>query len=120
MPVRGVRGATVVEDDQPESILAATTELLQAIQQANPSMHSEDLASVLFTLTADLSAAFPAQAARQLGWLQVPLMCMQEIPVPGALPRCLRVLLHWNTDLNSSDIRHVYLHAAAGLRSDLA
>ena len=119
MPVRGVRGATVVSHDQPEMIMQAAEELLQAIQAANPSMYSEDLASIIFTLTADLSSEFPARAARTLGWSQVPLMCMQEIPVPGSLPRCLRVLLHWNTDLPQSAVRHVYLHAAASLRPDL-
>lgn len=119
MPVRGVRGATVIPQDEPEVIRQAARELLQAMQAANPSMHSDDLASAIFTMTADLSAAFPAEAARVLGWERVPLMCMQEIPVPGSLPGCLRILLHWNTDLPQADIRHVYLHEAAGLRPDL-
>ncbi len=79
----------------------------------------QDLASALFTVTEDLSAAYPAAAARELGWTDVPLICAREIPVPGGLPRCIRVLLHWNTDLPQSAIRHVYLGAAAALRPDL-
>ncbi len=119
MVVRGVRGATVVDEDQPEAVLSATRELLQALQQANPEMHLADLASALFTVTEDLSSVYPARAARQLGWNQVPLMCAREIPVPGELPRCIRVLLHWNTNLPQEAIRHVYLGAAACLRPDL-
>lgn len=119
MPVRGIRGATVTEADQPESILAAARQLLSSILDANPTLQTGDLASVIFTVTTDLSSAFPAQAARQIGWTQVPMMCMQEIPVPGGLPRCIRVLLHWNTDLPQESIQHVYLGAAASLRPDL-
>jgi chorismate mutase len=87
---------------------------------ANPSLAPEDLASVFFTLTDDLSAAYPAQAARQLGWVDVPLLCAREINVSHALPRIIRVLLHWNTDLPQSAIRHVYLDRAIALRPDLA
>ncbi len=119
MPVRGVRGATSVDQDQPDEILAATRELLEAIQQANPTLQTDDLASAVFTLSEDLSSVYPAQAARQLGWVKVPLLCAREIPVPGALPRCIRVLLHWNTDLPQSAIKHIYLRAAASLRTDL-
>jgi chorismate mutase len=79
----------------------------------------EDIASALFTTTADLSSAFPARAARELGWQHVPLLDAQEIPVPGSLPRCVRVLLHWNTDKPQADIRHVFLRGAASLRPDL-
>ena len=120
MSIRGVRGATVASRDEPEAILSATRELLDAFLQANPSMQVEELASALFTVTGDLTAVHPAKAARQLGWEQVPLMCALEIPVPESLPRCIRVLLHWNTDLPQSAIRHVYLGAAASLRPDLA
>ncbi len=120
MNIRGVRGATVVEQDQPDLILQAARELLEALLQANPSMQLEDLASVFFTLTNDLSAAYPAVAARQIGWGQVPMLCAQEIPVPGGLPRCLRVLLLWNTSLPQSAVQHVYLGASASLRPDLA
>ena len=117
--VHGVRGATVVEIDQPDEILSATRKLLQAMMDANPNMETTDIASVWFTLTPDLVSVHPARAARQMGWTEVPLMCSQEIPVPGALHRCIRILLHWNTNLHQSAIRHVYLGDAVGLRPDL-
>ena len=120
MPVRGIRGATVASQDQPEIILAATRELLEAICAANPQLQPEDLASAIFTASGDLTSVYPAQAARQLGWVQVPLLSAREIDVPGGLPRCIRVLLHWNTDLPQPAIRHVYLGAAASLRPDLS
>jgi len=120
MPVRGVRGATVVDQDGPEAVISATRELLQAILDANPTMQTVDLASAFFTVTDDLSSVYPARAARQVGWNQVSLMCAREIPVPGALPRCIRVLLHWNTDLPQSAVCHVYLGAATSLRPDLS
>lgn len=119
MTVRGVRGAITAEANQPEAISEATRELLRAILEANPGMNPDDLASVLFTVTEDLSASFPAAAARSLGWDNVPLICAREIPVPGSLPRCIRVLLHWNTDLPQTAIQHVYLGAAADLRPDM-
>ena len=119
MPLRGIRGAAVVSADRSDVILNATQELLAGILEANPSLEPADLASGLFTLTEDLSAAYPAQAARQMGWVEVPLMCAREIPVPGSLPRCIRVLLHWNTDLPQADVHHVYLGEAARLRPDL-
>lgn len=119
MSLRGVRGATTVQSDQPEEILSATQELLTAILQANPSLNPEDLASVLFTLSNDLHSEYPAKAARQLNWANVPLMCAQEIPVPGSVSHCIRVLLHWNTDLQQSAIKHVYLREAVRLRPDL-
>ena len=119
MPLRGIRGATVASQDQPEIILAATRELLEAICAANPQLQPEDLASAIFTASGDLTSVYPAQAARQLGWVQVPLLSACEIDVPGGLPRCIRVLLHWNTDLPQPAIRHVYLGAAASLRPDL-
>jgi len=106
--------------DQPESILRTTRDLLLAILEANPALQPSDLASVLFTVTEDLCSAYPAQAARQLGWTNVPMMCMREIPVPGGLSRCIRVLLHWNTDLPQESIHPVYLGAASILRPDLA
>jgi chorismate mutase len=119
MTVRGIRGATVTTEDQPEAIRQATRELLQAILERNPALLLEDLASVLFTVTPDLTSVYPAQAARQMGWQHVPLMCAQEIPVPGSLPHCIRVLLHWNTDVPQSAIQHVYLGEARRLRPDL-
>ncbi len=119
MPVRGIRGATVVTANQEEAILSATRELLEAIQDANLSLRPEDIASALFTVTDDLNAAYPAKAARLLGWTETPLMCAREIPVPGSLPNCIRVLLHWNTELNQSEIIHIYLGEATKLRPDL-
>lgn len=120
MSGRGVRGATTCAENSAEAILAATRELLEALLAANPGLRPEDLASAIFTVTDDLNAAYPAQAARQLGWGQAPMLCAQEIPVPGGLPRCIRVLLHWNTGLSQAEIRHVYLHEAAELRPDWA
>lgn len=120
MPTRGIRGATVVEQDQAETILQATQDLLLAILEANPTLKTADLASVFFSVTGDLVSIYPAQAARELGWDEVPLLCSREIPVPGSLPRCIRVLLHWNTKLPQHAIRHVYLGAAAELRPDLS
>ena len=118
MPCRGIRGATTAGANTAEAILAATGELLARMVEAN-GLAAEELASAFFTVTADLDAAFPAQAARQLGWHQVPLLDALEIPVPGSLPRCVRVLLHWNTGKSQAEVRHVYLRGAAGLRPDL-
>lgn len=119
MSIRGIRGATAVAADEVEAILAATRELLTAMLAANPGLVPEDIASIFFTLTHDLKSVHPALAARQLGWEQVPLLCAQEIPVPGGMPRCIRVLIHWNTVLPQRAIQHVYLGAAASLRPDL-
>lgn len=120
MPMHGVRGATTVDEDLAEQIIPATRELLEAILAANAGMQTEDIASVIFTVTEDIAAAFPALAARQMGWGSVPMMCAREIPVPGSLPRCIRVLLHWNTQIPQCDIRHIYLREAVKLRPDLA
>ena len=119
MSVRGIRGATTISTNDAAAILEATEELLLAIQQANASLTPEDIASALFTMTADLNAAYPAKAARQLGWEKVPLICSQEIPVPDGLPYCIRVLLTWNTDLPQNKIHHIYLREAITLRPDL-
>ncbi len=119
MRTAGVRGATTVSRDDKDEILAATTELLEAILAANPQMQTQDLSSAFFTLTDDLSAVHPAKAARLMGWTEVPLMCAQEIPVPGSLPRCIRVLLHWNTELKQNEVHHIYLRDAVQLRPDL-
>jgi chorismate mutase len=99
--------------------LAATGELLQLLVKAN-GLHPEDVTSVIFTVTPDLTAAFPARAAREMGWTDVPLLCAQEIPVPGDIPRCIRVLILWNTEKEQSEINHVYIKGARGLRSDLS
>jgi chorismate mutase len=119
MPIRGIRGATTVTADQPDLILQATRELLEEILAANAGMRPDDVASALFTVTDDLVSTFPAQAARQMGWGLVPMICAQEIPVPGSLPRVIRVLVHWNTELTQNAITHVYLHEAVKLRPDL-
>ncbi|MDP1715882.1 MAG: chorismate mutase [Anaerolineales bacterium] len=119
MSIRGIRGATTVQADELDSILEATRELLEAILEANSGMTPEDVASALFTVTEDLAATFPAQAARQMGWELVPMMCACEIPVPGSLPRVIRVLVHWNTETPQNEITHVYLRDAVSLRPDL-
>jgi len=119
MSVRGIRGAIDVEMDEPEAVLQATRILLEALMEVNPTLQPQDLASVVFTVTQDLSSIYPAQAARQLGWTDVPLLCTREIPVPGGLPRVVRVLAHWNTELPQKSIKHVYLGQAARLRPDL-
>jgi chorismate mutase len=119
MPTRGIRGATTVAADQPDLILEATRELLEAILKENESMTPEDVGSAIFTVTEDLASTFPAQAARQMGWSMVPMMCAREIPVPGSLRKVIRVLVHWNTDVPQSEIKHVYLRDAVKLRPDL-
>lgn len=115
---RGIRGAISVEADTAEAILEATRDLLARIVQAN-GVQPEDVASAFFTVTPDLTAAFPAQAAREMGWYHVPLLDAQEIPVPGSPPCCVRVLLLWNTNMAQDQIRHIYLRGAAKLRPDL-
>ena len=119
MPTRGIRGATTVPSDEPDLILEATRELLEAILRENEGMTPEDVGSAIFTVTEDLASTFPAQAARQMGWGLVPMMCAREIPVPGSLPRVIRVLVHWNTDVPQNEITHVYLREAVKLRPDL-
>ncbi|MBE0672504.1 MAG: chorismate mutase [Anaerolineales bacterium] len=119
MSIRGIRGATTVSADKPDLILEATRELLEAILEANESMRPEDVGSAIFTVTEDLASTFPAQAARQMGWGLVPMMCAREIPVPGSLPRVIRVLVHWNTETPQDGITHVYLKDAVKLRPDL-
>lgn len=120
MPVRGVRGATVVEANEPQAIYASTIDLLRAISEANPTLRPADVASAFFSVPRELDSAFPALAARTLpGWKSVPLLCCQEIPVPDALRGVLRVLLHWNTDQLQEEVRHVYLRETAKLHPDL-
>ena len=118
MSTRGVRGATVASANEAEAILAATRELLLAIRNANPSMQTEDLASILFTVSDEIDAVYPAQAVHQLEWPGIPLICAREIPVPGGLTNCIRVLIHWNTDLPQGEILHIYLKEASRLRPD--
>ena len=116
---RGIRGAITVTADQPELILAATQELLEAILRANPGLRIEDIGSAFFTTTDDLVSIHPSLAARQMGWEYVPMMCAREIPVQGSLPRCVRVLVQWNTERAQTAIKHVYLREAISLRPDL-
>ena len=120
MPIRGVRGAITVDEDDPQLVLEVTRQLILAILEANPTMQPDDLASVIFTTTEDLQSAFPANAARQLGWDLTPMLCAREIPVPGSMPRCIRLLLHWNTTLSQAEVHHVYLREAVALRPDLS
>jgi chorismate mutase len=117
MAVRGLRGAITVPDNDAAAIRAATRELLVSLVDAN-GIQTDDVASVIFTVTPDLDAEYPARAARDLGWHDVALLGATELAVPGALPRCIRVLLHWNTDRASADLKHIYLRDAAGLRPD--
>ena len=119
MKCRGVRGATTVEANAGEEILTATRQLLALLIRRN-GIQTEDIASAIFTTTADLTAEFPALAARQLGWLDVPLLCGHEMTVADALPRCVRVLIHWNTNVDQQEIQHVYIHGAAVLRPDVS
>ena len=117
MTVRGVRGATTVEEDTREAILDATTELITEVVSAN-GIDEDDLASVHFTTTRDLVAEFPAVAARMMGWVHVPLLNSHEMDVRHGQPRCIRVLMMWNTDRAPQDIKHVYLRDAVNLRTD--
>jgi chorismate mutase len=116
--VRGVRGAITVERDDAALLLDATERLLREIVAEND-IRSDDVASALFTLTPDLVSQFPAMAARRMGWTRVPLLNFTEIAVPGGLPRCIRVLLHVNTEKRQDEIVHVYLDGARVLRPDL-
>ena len=118
MAVRAVRGATQLDADDRQQVLDATTELMTEVLARN-GLAAEDLISVIFTLTPDLRAEFPAYAARQMGLTDVPFLCTTEINVPGAMPRVLRLLAHIETDRARADLRHVYLRGATALRTDL-
>jgi chorismate mutase len=115
MYCRGIRGATTVERNDREEILAATTELIQLLVLHND-LHTDNIASAIFTVTDDLNAEFPALAARNLGWTEVALMCAREIPVPGSLDKCIRVLLHVNTERSAAEIQHIFIRGAVSLR----
>lgn len=119
MTCRGIRGATTVDTNDREEILLATRQLLALMIRLN-GITTEDVGSAIFTTTPDLTAEFPALAARQLGWLDVPLICTHEISVPGSLPQCIRILIHWNTETPQSQIQHVYIRHAKRLRPDLS
>lgn len=118
MAMRAVRGAIQVDRNDRESILARTQELVGAVLERN-AISPADIISVIFTATPDLTADFPAYAARTLGFADVPLLCATEIAVPGAMPRVIRLLAHVDTDRDRADLRHVYLRGAAALRRDL-
>jgi chorismate mutase len=117
--LRAIRGAVTVTHDEPAAIYQATIDLLTAIVARN-GLVTDDIISVIFTVTPDLTTAFPALGARRMGWLDVPLLCTMEIPVPGALGRCIRALLYVETARPRAAIQHVYLGAAEVLRPDLS
>lgn len=118
MQFRGVRGATTAEADTPEAIWAATRELMELIIEAN-AIDEDDVASVIFTATPDLTAAFPAKAARDMGWTEVALIGSVEMDVPNSPRRCIRVLIHWNTTKRNAELRHIFLREAVVLRPDI-
>ncbi len=120
MAVRGIRGAITVEANEREAIIEGTRVLLEAMVEAN-AVAVDDIASCHFTTSTDLNAEFPAEATRRLeGWKYVPLLCGHEMNVPGSMRKCVRILLHVNTDVAPQDIRHIYLREAQRLRADLA
>lgn len=119
MKIRGIRGAVTVDADEPHAIVAATKRLLCSMVEQN-GVELDDIASVLFSLTPDLRAAYPALGAREMGWVHVPMLHFSEIDVPGSLPRVIRVLMHVNTARSQQEVEHVYLDGARVLRPDLA
>lgn len=116
--VRALRGATTIDDDTREQITDRVVELLGEMMDRNGVGH-DDLISVWFTATPDIHAMFPAEAARKIGWGDVPLLCAQELDIIGAVPRVVRVLAHLSTDRTRAELHHVYLHGARALRDDL-
>jgi chorismate mutase len=118
MTCRGIRGAVCVETNDAAAIVAATREMLERIVADNDVV-VDDIACVIFTATPDLDTAYPARAARELGWMTTPLLCEQEMVVKGGMPLCIRALVLWNTDLAADKIQHVYLGKARALRPDL-
>ena len=118
MLVRGIRGAITVESNTKKEIIEKTKELLITLKKEND-FKTEDIVSILFSVTPDLNAAFPAQSARELGWNRVPLFDMQEINVPGSLPGCIRILIQINCQKSQTEIKHCYLRGAKILRKDL-
>ena len=116
--VRGLRGATTVDVDSPEQVTERSQELMRTLMGRNE-LVEDDIVSALFTATGDVTSVFPATAVREIGFGAVPLLCAAEIAVPGAMPLCIRVLLHVYTTRSRDEIHHVYLHGAQGLRDDL-
>ena len=119
MLCRGVRGATTVDANTRDDILVETRRLLALMIRRND-IEAEDVAGAIFSVSCDLNAEFPALAARQLGWLDVPLLCTHEIDVPGSLRKCIRILVFWNTDKEQAAVEHVYVKDAISLRPDLS
>jgi chorismate mutase len=117
--VRAIRGAIQLDADEREHLLASTRELVEAVMAAN-TLSTDQLISILFTVTADLRSEFPAVAARELGMGDVPLLCTTEIDVPGALPRIVRLMAHAEMDVPRSMVQHIYLRGAVALRRDIA
>ena len=118
MAVRAVRGATQLEEDVREHMLDRVAELVTAVMAAN-GLAIDDFISIIFTATSDLTSEFPAYAARQLGFSDVPLVCARELEIEGSMPRVVRLMAHVDTELERADVTHVYLHGAANLRRDL-
>ncbi len=116
--VRGLRGATTVDADTVAQVTARSQELLRAVMDRND-LREDDIVSILFTSTPDVTSMFPATAIREIGFGAVPLLCAAEIAVPGSMPLCIRVLLHVYTARSRDEMHHVYLHGAQGLRDDL-
>lgn len=116
--VRGIRGATTVENNDKREILDASAQMLEKIISENE-INIDDIVSIIFTITPDLTKAFPAAAAREMGIVNVPLLDMSEPEIDGALKKCIRILMHVNTDKNNSDMKHIYLKGAKVLRPDL-
>lgn len=119
MAIRGIRGAISVDADEPDQIRDATRELIEEVLKRNEITDYDDIISAVFTTTQDLVSAFPAEAARHVGMTTVPLLCAQEIPVTGSMPRCIRILLHVNSDRKPAEIEHIYLRDASKLRPDM-
>ena len=119
MQVRAIRGAVQIDADDRQEILDGTSELVTAVMSRN-SLSTDDVISVIFTATPDLTAEFPALAARKLGFQEVPLLCASEIDVPGAMPHVVRLMMHVETVKSRSALQHVYLHGATALRLDIA
>ena len=119
MTVRAIRGATQLDSDDQEHLLDRTRELIEAVVARN-GLVVDDFISIFFTATSDLHSGFPAVAARQIGFAEVPLMCARELEIDGSLPRAIRLMAHVESDTPKSAIQHVYLHGAAALRPDLA
>lgn len=118
MPLRGLRGATTVDEDTEEQIHERVIALLEQMLERNGVAH-DDLVSIVFTATDDIHAAFPAAAARRFGLGDVPLLCARELDITGGTPRCIRVLMHVESEVPRAELHHVYLEGAVGLRDDL-